>query len=406
MFVGAPPEIDQIGRRQHAEEGTALRQREPELDRVRRHAATSLVTSRGGRRSISGNMPATPHTLPRRRTTMTSAPTAAAPRFGLSLPNRAVLFGLPAQALLDAAEQAEASGVFDSVWVGDNYLSKPRLESIVTLSAIAARTERVRLGVVCLASFPLRDPLLLALQWASLDIVSRGRTILAVCLGGKRQWGGQFAAEMIATGIEDKERIPRLEEGIKVLRKLWGPDEVVSFDGRFTKLESVRFPLKPAQAEVPIVIATNPKDPQTQESAFRRIARLANGWQIDVCAPDEFRQKWEQIRGYAAEYGRADEVYDSSIHIMCNINDDEAAARQESVEFLNKYYGAGILTPDRLGTWLAVGSPKTVIARLAEYVRAGVTTPILRFTSVDQKGQIARCAKEVLPALRDAAVPV
>ena len=93
-------------------------------------------------------------------------------RFGISLPNRAVLFGLPPQVLLETAEQAEASGLFDSVWVGDNFLSKPRLEAIVTLSALAARTKRLKLGTICLASFPLRHPLSLAIQWASLDVLS------------------------------------------------------------------------------------------------------------------------------------------------------------------------------------------------------------------------------------------
>ena len=91
--------------------------------------------------------------------------------FGLSLPNRAVLFGLSAETLLKTAEAAEASGAFDSVWVGDNLLFTPRLESVVLLSAIAARTSRVKLGTICLASFPLRDPLLFAIQWASLDLL-------------------------------------------------------------------------------------------------------------------------------------------------------------------------------------------------------------------------------------------
>jgi hypothetical protein len=54
--------------------------------------------------------------------------------------------------LIDAAQMAEASGYFESVWVGDNLLSKPRVESIVTLSALATRTEHVRLGTICLAS--------------------------------------------------------------------------------------------------------------------------------------------------------------------------------------------------------------------------------------------------------------
>ena len=74
-------------------------------------------------------------------------------RFGLSLPNRAVLFGMPTELLLVTAEQAEASGLFDSVWVGDNFLSKPRLEAIVMLSALAARTQRLKLGTICLATF-------------------------------------------------------------------------------------------------------------------------------------------------------------------------------------------------------------------------------------------------------------
>src|SRR3712207_2352620 len=100
-------------------------------------------------------------------------------RFGLSLPNRAVLFGMPIDLLYQATERAEMSGYFDSVWVGDNLLSKARLEAIVTLSALAARTRRVKLGTICLASFPLRQPLLLAIQWASLDLLAGGRTILA-----------------------------------------------------------------------------------------------------------------------------------------------------------------------------------------------------------------------------------
>ena len=63
-----------------------------------------------------------------------------APRFGLSLPNRGVLFGATSvDELLALSETAEASGAFDSIWVGDSLFAKPRLESLVLLSAIAAR---------------------------------------------------------------------------------------------------------------------------------------------------------------------------------------------------------------------------------------------------------------------------
>ena len=68
-------------------------------------------------------------------------------KFGLSLSNRAVLFGWATlDDLLEAAQSADTSGYFHGVWVGDNLLSKPRVEAIVTLSAIAARTQHVKLN--------------------------------------------------------------------------------------------------------------------------------------------------------------------------------------------------------------------------------------------------------------------
>ena len=95
---------------------------------------------------------------------------ARSPTFGISLPNRAVLFGVDTSELLDVTVRAEASGLLDSVWVGDNFFSQPRIESMVLLSAMAARTTRIRLGTLCLATFPMRHPLVFAVQWASKDL--------------------------------------------------------------------------------------------------------------------------------------------------------------------------------------------------------------------------------------------
>ena len=101
--------------------------------------------------------------------------------YGISLSNRSVVTGdKTVEELVDMAVAAENSGAFDGVWVGDNLLSKPRFDYLVLLSAIAARTTKVKLGTICMASFPLRNPVQLAIQWASLDVLSEGRTILAV----------------------------------------------------------------------------------------------------------------------------------------------------------------------------------------------------------------------------------
>jgi hypothetical protein len=87
-------------------------------------------------------------------------------RFGLTLPNRGVIIGATTVAeMLEMAEWAESAG-WDSVWVGDSIFAKPRLDAMVLLGALAARTKRVRLGPACFASTPLRDALILAYQWA------------------------------------------------------------------------------------------------------------------------------------------------------------------------------------------------------------------------------------------------
>jgi alkanesulfonate monooxygenase SsuD/methylene tetrahydromethanopterin reductase-like flavin-dependent oxidoreductase (luciferase family) len=329
-----------------------------------------------------------------------TTPASGSVRFGISLPNRAVLFGIPVATLLETAARADASGLFDSVWVGDNFLSKPRLEAIVTLSAIAARTQRLKLGTICMATFPMRHPLQLAIQWASLDVLSGGRTILTVCNGGSARNGALYATELAATGVRSSERMPRLEEGITLLRQLFGPDPV-TFHGQFYTFDNVDMQPKPVQAHVPICIAINPaKDiaPALEERILRRVARLADGWQTDAIEPEVFRERWARIQAYSAEYGRAGQVSDAQLHLMVNINDDAAKAHREATDFLDHYYGEGSVALDFLDNWLAYGPPSAVIEKIATFVDAGYTTIVLRFTSPEQLAQLERCISDVLPA--------
>ncbi|MEZ4572639.1 MAG: LLM class flavin-dependent oxidoreductase [Thermomicrobiales bacterium] len=328
------------------------------------------------------------------------------PKIGLSLPNRGVLFGYPVEELIKAAVVAEDSGCFGSVWVGDNYLSKPRLEALVTLAAIAARTTSVRLGTICLASFNLRNPLELAIQWASLDVISGGRTDLYVCLGAAASNGPQFAAELEAFDRRSVDRVGRMKEGVELLRRFWS-DDLVTYSGEFYEYADVNALPKPVQSPMPIGIAVNPGhpahgkslDPAVEERALRRVARIANGWQTDATPVDVFKDRWDRIQSYAAEYGRVGEVAESCLHLMVNINEDEDRAYRESVEFLDRYYGVGAIPEEAVRLWLAVGSPASVAEKIATYIEAGCTTPVLRFCTPDQRGQIERCAAEVFPLL-------
>lgn len=318
---------------------------------------------------------------------------------GLSLANRAVLFGTPVESLLQAAEIADRSGAFGSIWVGDNFLSKPRLEAIVLLSALAARTRRVALGTVCLATFPMRHPVELALQWASLDVVSGGRTILAVCNGTPASRGPRFAHELATFGVHSRERVGRLEEGVEILRALWagGP---VTHHGRYWTLDDVEVLPRPVQARPPIVIAVNPgqtTDPAVRDRLERRVARLADGWQTDSITPHNLRESWLRMQEHAAAQGRSLET--AGLHLMVNIGDDVERSRRAALAFLDRYYGVGALSEEKIANWIAAGPPAAVAEQIRRFIDAGCNLPILRFVDEDATGQLERCIAEVLPEL-------
>src|SRR5499433_375705 len=167
--------------------------------------------------------------------------------FGLILANRAVVLGaVKVPDLVDLTVQAERSGFFDAVWAGDSLLAKPRLESVTLLAALAGVTTKLRLGVGCMATFVHRHPVMLAHQWASLDVLSAGRSLLAVCLGGPSDASAAQALEHAAMSVRANERVARLEEGIVVLKKLFHEDKV-SHAGRFYTFEGVTIEPHPVQ---------------------------------------------------------------------------------------------------------------------------------------------------------------
>jgi len=326
---------------------------------------------------------------------------------GLSLPNRGVLFGaISVDEMLQMSEVADRSGAFHSLWVGDSMFAKPRLEALTILSAIAARTSSVKLGTACLASFPLRDPRLFALQWASLDVIAGGRSLLCVCMGASGGSGmGAAPTEVQIMGFNPKERVGRFEEGIEIVRKLWHEDDV-SHQGRYYSFEHATLEPKPVQRPCPIWIANNPppEKPDLEARAYRRVARLADGWMTDGGpTPAEFGRRWNIVRTFVAEEGKIPASYHASYHMMININDDTGRAWREGVEFLTRYYG--LMNEGFLRIWLATGPPDEVARRIQEYVDHGCTLPIVRFAAGDGLAQLKRFLDHVLPALRPAAAP-
>ncbi len=166
------------------------------------------------------------------------------------------------------AALAEEAG-FESLWVGDHIAlppgegNPPRLEALVALTYLAAVTSRVRLGVGLIV-LPQRQPVLLAKQLASLDVLSGGRLTVAV-------GAGYVEPELNAMGVTLAERGARTDEYLAAMRALWTAQP--SFDGRFVSWSGVVQHPSPAQHPHPPILVGG-----HSAAARRRAVGHGNGW--------------------------------------------------------------------------------------------------------------------------------
>jgi alkanesulfonate monooxygenase SsuD/methylene tetrahydromethanopterin reductase-like flavin-dependent oxidoreductase (luciferase family) len=325
------------------------------------------------------------------------------PQFGLTLSNRGVVIGATTvEEMLTLAEKADQTG-WDSVWVGDSILAKPRLDALVLLGALAARTKRVKLGPACFASTPLRDALLLAYQWISLDYLSNGRSIFVSCQGA--QGSGLFEEEFAAFGIDPASRMRRQEEAIEILR-LTSSQEHVSYEGVHNRFKDVTILPRPVQQPIPIWVTANPRpnQPKLAEKALRRVAKYGDGWMTTGNTPESLAENLATIRQYAREEGRElGPDFEVALYYNINVNEDYEAAFQESKRFLDTYYTTDY-SRAHLENWVALGSPQQCIDKLQAYIDAGATTITLRLPGYNQDGQFERVTNEVLAPLRQSFV--
>jgi alkanesulfonate monooxygenase SsuD/methylene tetrahydromethanopterin reductase-like flavin-dependent oxidoreductase (luciferase family) len=322
--------------------------------------------------------------------------------FGLTLPNRGVIVGIvQARELVDMAVKAEETGVLTDVWVGDSILSKPRLECIPLLGAIAGRTSRVKLGVACMATIVQRNPVVFGLQWASLDVLSEGRALLVACMGYPASQTPAAAKELDVMGIPSKERPGRMVEMMAALRALWS-GEHATYAGKHYAFEDVNLLPKPVQQPCPIWIAATPRERNIGEKgverALRRIARHADGWQTTLLTPEMFKDYLGRIQAMRKEEGLDNAGFKTSLYYNLHVNPDREAAYWESKAFLDEYYDRD-WPKDMVELWTAHGSVRQCVETLKSYMDAGVDHITIRLTARDQARQFEIYVKEVLPEL-------
>ena len=307
-------------------------------------------------------------------------PLDSALRFG-------VITGMPSPAAVRGTVELLERHRFDSLWVGDHVaFPQPILDPLLQLAQAAAcsRTLAFGTGVYLL---PLRHPVLVAKQVATLDLLCEGRLSFGVGVGG------EFPREYEACGVPVRERGARLSEAIPLLRRLWS-GEPVAHEGRFHRFAEVRLLPRPAQAGGPPILCGG-RNP----AALSRIARMGDGWIAYVVTPEMYRDGLEAIAREAEVAGRRLARFASAHLVFTRIDDGYERALDVATEQLSRRYAMDFRKA--AARYAALGRPADVAERIGAFAKSGVRHFVLDPIGppAERDAQIERFAREVRPLL-------
>ncbi|MEV0629528.1 LLM class flavin-dependent oxidoreductase [Nonomuraea wenchangensis] len=283
--------------------------------------------------------------------------------------------------MIDHARHAEALG-FDSVWAGDSPLTRPRVDPLLLLAAVAVKARRLMLGTAVLLP-ALRHPILLAHQLATLDRLADGRLIVGM--------GGGFPnasteAQFDTIGVPFRSRVSRLEESIEAMRRLWS-GEGVSYTGRHFDFRDVTLVPAPARPAGPPIWLAGSGEP-----ALRRVARLADGWLPYPPAVADYARERAAIEQMATR------PVTNALYATMSLDDDPANARELLRRSVERYYNAPLEAVAKIQAMFA-GRPSDAAEWLNSYIRAGARHVIIRLAADDHHATLEKVAGQVLPLL-------
>ena len=238
---------------------------------------------------------------------------------------------------VEVAQQAERIGA-ESVWLFDHFHTTPRptdeitFESFTSLAALAAQTERVRLGQIVICN-GFRNPALTAKMASTLDTISGGRFELGIGAGWKRE-------EWNAYGYgfpETKVRLAMLHDALEVISRMLEPGRTMRarYDGEHASVrDAINVPKPVQETGMPIMVGGN--GPQI---TWRLAARYADELNVDGLSPDELREALPVIRSRCEEIGRDPATLPVSVHTWGEDVTTRGAAR---VDLLAAYRELGV----------------------------------------------------------------
>jgi F420-dependent oxidoreductase-like protein len=298
--------------------------------------------------------------MPRRRTAWAATTPAEKLRFGVQTPPQHVTYA----DLQQTWQEADELG-FDTAFVFDHFMpiysdpTGPCLEGWTLLSALAAQTKRVRVGVLVTGN-TYRNPAILAKMAATVDHVSQGRLILGIGAG----W---FESEHTAYGIPYSTvggRARQFGEALEVIKLLWTKDKS-TYTGKYYQLKDAPFAPKTVQKPHPPILIGG----QGPKLILPLVARYANIWHLRVqeVNPEGVKQLLTTFDGICRKVGR------------------DPAEIEKAVS---------------LRSAQLTGTTEEVRKQIQALADVGVRHFIISLSSPDDRKQLNRFAKEIMPAFR------
>lgn len=270
----------------------------------------------------------------------------------------------------------EASGL-DRIWMGDHVSFKggKGYDGMLQTMAIVALTRRVTVqtGVYLL---PLRHPLPVARQVASIAELAPGRFVFGVGVGG------DDPAEVINCGVDPTTRGRRTDESLALVRRLLA-GEVVDHRGEAFALEGASIVPVPEQA-VPVVVGGR------SPAALRRAGRLSEGWLGVWVTPERFAESIAAVAKAAADAGRGDVAWQHGLLAWCGFGPSREAARPRLAAAMGQFYQQPF---ERFERSSPCGTADDVAEALSPYVAAGATTVLLAPVAADTETALASAAR-------------
>lgn len=310
--------------------------------------------------------------------------------FGVRVPNSGPLASR--SSMVEAAKAAQSLG-YDSVWVHDHLTwtfaihrthissgSEEALrdkeepdfyEALTSLSYLAGRVNRVRIGIACLV-VPCRNPLYAAKQIATLDVLCGGRLDLGVGIGSPATIESR---EYEVLGVDRKVRGKLCDDYIEAMKAIW-TTQSSSYQGRFIAFQDAQIFPKPLQKPHPPLWVGG-----WTEAAMKRTARLGDGWLPAWLTPPDIAPRYRKLKEMASASGRAPEGIKLGLEVYVSIDADSSKARHNAVGTLRASRSTyeRLMTLEELASVSLIGCPEEIRERIQAYIESGVSHFELKF---------------------------